>query len=966
MKIKRPMCLLCIAVLPIFFLYTLIVPPKIDEVTAGIADRDVTVTGTIEKREIKNDNLNLYLEDALINYYNSEGAYSQKSARGLVVYTDCEQSTLLQLKIGRRVKVTGTFALFDVPENDGQFDSRTYYYIRGYDGCVRYANVCAVGRGYNRFLERLYSLRERSAMVLDTFLDERDAAIMKAIVLGDKTTLDTDTKTLFQRAGISHILSLSGLHIASVGLCILRTLRKSGMGLRLSSCISSIVMLTYAIMTGLSTSTLRALIMFVLSVIAESIGRSYDLLSAAAVSAVLILVENPYYLYDSGFLLSFGSIVGIACVLPIIQELPRAVVGERNILMKRMRQMTTEKGVEVNPVGRMRTRSKMRNGWSKITHGILSGIEVSVAVTYTTLPITAKAFYRVSAYGVLANIIVVPLLGVLLALGFLIIAIGNIGCAIAGRGAIGSSLLEGQGVFDSLSAIRNSSVGGQGVITGSVGFELLDFIMVIMNKFTHAILTLYERVAGVISGSYGNLRVIGDPPMWECVVYYIILTLAVVICTKMLTEADNSMRKIHAISPKTAENRRVLYLTPILLVVVSPLIFAIRSVAPLEIRNLSVGQGDCAIITGRSEPVVVIDCGSTDVSKLGMYRILPALYANRIDRIDYFIVTHPDSDHVSGLLEILDDEDCGIEIDKIIISADAMQTVSVSDLPPDKSNYVTDRDREDLNANAPNNSNNKITLNTENVNLRNLINCAAARGVGIYGMKRGDVLHLENMDITCLSPAGQLARSDNDSSIVVMLTHTELGFRALFTGDITSDSEAEILRTGMATDADYLKVAHHGSKYSTSEDWLAAVSPAVAVISVGDGNSYGHPHQETLERLSRIAPNAKVLRTDECGQVTIKVDKNYSTPFIMRITSRHVMMMTTEIAIRPICISALRPLVDSLTSPLLRRAVTMGLYSMKVNAALSPPFSRLNGRNAGNRSLTTSERGVPIYNGVRR
>lgn len=120
--------------------------------------------------------------------------------------------------------------------------------------------------------EKLYQIREQTGQIYDNYLPEKEAGIMKALVLGDKTNLDSNIKDIYQNAGISHIISLSGLHIATVGLCLMKLLQKSGFPMRLSALIASVIIISYSIMTGLFTSTLRSLCMFLLGVFAVCIG----------------------------------------------------------------------------------------------------------------------------------------------------------------------------------------------------------------------------------------------------------------------------------------------------------------------------------------------------------------------------------------------------------------------------------------------------------------------------------------------------------------------------------------------------------------------------------------------------------------------------------------------------------------------------------------------------------------------
>ena len=132
------------------------------------------------------------------------------------------------------------------------------------------------------------------------------------MTLGDKQELDPEIQMGYQLAGIIHILAISGLHISILGMGLYNLLKKMGLGIWPAGIFSLGVMLQYGIMTGGSVSTMRAVTMFLIAMGARITGRIYDMMSALSVTAMMILVESPAYLLDSGFLLSFGCVLGMS------------------------------------------------------------------------------------------------------------------------------------------------------------------------------------------------------------------------------------------------------------------------------------------------------------------------------------------------------------------------------------------------------------------------------------------------------------------------------------------------------------------------------------------------------------------------------------------------------------------------------------------------------------------------------
>lgn len=263
-------------------------------------------------------------------------------------------------------------------------------------------------------------------------------------------------------------------------------------------------------------------------------------------------------------------------------------------------------------------------------------------------------------------------------------------------------------------------------------------------------------------------------------------------------------------------------------IVLVPLVFIlIRPRGSFEIVFLDVGQGDGIFIRMADGTTMLVDGGSTDNSKLYEYTLEPFLLSQGVDTLDYVIVTHCDNDHISGLKSMLGES-------VINVVNFCMPSTTCTDEA-----YTA---------------------------LWELAQEYAQNTVEIYaGMRIGN----EDSSVTCIHPSYKYDCSDrNDYSTTLIVQNDD--FKALLTGDISSVQEKEI--TGIVRaygPFDILKAAHHGSKYSSSEEFLDAAKPGTCVISCGTDNSYGHPHTETIERLENI--KADIRRTDEEGAVTVVI-----------------------------------------------------------------------------------------------
>lgn len=238
----------------------------------------------------------------------------------------------------------------------------------------------------------------------------------------------------------------------------------------------------------------------------------------------------------------------------------------------------------------------------------------------------------------------------------------------------------------------------------------------------------------------------------------------------------------------------------------------------LQVHYIDVGQGDATLITCAGESML-IDAGNNNKGTL----VQSYLMSQGVQSLDYVIGTHPDADHIGGLDVIITKFDCG--------------TVFLTDDTKDTATY------------------------------RDVISAMQYKGYNKTLPVAGDTYQLGGAEFTFVGPVTSNDDSNNNS-IALLLKHGSKTF--YFEGDAEEEEETSILNTGVTLSADVYKVGHHGSKTSTTDAMLAAVAPAYAVISVGAGNSYGHPNAETLNKLR--AAGVSVFRTDEQGSIIAQSD----------------------------------------------------------------------------------------------
>lgn len=725
-----------------------------------------------------------------------------------------------ELKIGQRILLEAKYAPWERPTNEGQFDSKKYYISQGVLGQFKKGKVIRSGTDYYILREKMWQLRQNMQEILQRCLGNRDGGLIGAMLLGDKSDLNEEDKSLYQRNGISHILAISGLHLSLLGMGIYKILARFMPGKKSAAILCIFIMSLYCIFTGNSISTNRATIMFALSLLAVILGRSYDSLSALGLTAILQLFINPYVLSNSGFLLSFLAVIGVTFLAPRMQEL-----------------FLCKKSFEKSLI-------------------------VSLSATLTTLPVILTSYGTYPWYSVFLNLLVLPAMSLLLFCSVLMLGVSGMFLLIHGNDmgiyALLDMLAAGYGLLDL--QISGHEIFGMQVS----GKTFATFILYGLKIIIKLILKYFELCCEGFEKLIFQDGIIGAPSWIAICIYGVLLFIA----------ASNKI--IHS----------TFFRKMLLLCALS--ILTTRFQPGVEITMLDVGQGDCVVVRNSNGNVYISDCGSSNVSKVGKYRLLPFLKYKGYGRIKGIFISHMDEDHMSGILELLE--------------SSREEHVSIEYLFLPESVLVIEEDRESLNE---------------------LLMLASKNGTKVIYLGQGEEIQDGELQFSCIYPvledsafsglatenmgdvfwksvinSSSVRRLDrNNSSLVLLLQYQD--FEMLFTGDVEEEGEEEILEyleqqerselEGVKEENNYedsskqnkvdglneqikidvLKVAHHGSSGSSSEEFLEVFQPRLSLISCGRNNSYGHPHEETLERLKNTG--SRIMTTVDSGAITIKI-----------------------------------------------------------------------------------------------
>ncbi len=225
-------------------------------------------------------------------------------------------------RIGSRVTLSGKASIPEPATNPGQYDAQKASYAR--HTYLKLSDVTLKGtdqKNGNLFLNALAFLRLSLRKGAEQVFGSRNSALISAIVLGDRSGLDAETRQLFQDGGILHVLAVSSLHVTLLGLTLYKILRRLRQSFLVSALASGFLVVSYCLMTGSSYSAVRAGVMFLLWLGSQITGRTFDRLTALGAAAILILLRQPLALTDAGFLLSFGCILSLALLEPVFSDI---------------------------------------------------------------------------------------------------------------------------------------------------------------------------------------------------------------------------------------------------------------------------------------------------------------------------------------------------------------------------------------------------------------------------------------------------------------------------------------------------------------------------------------------------------------------------------------------------------------------------------------------------------------------
>ena len=372
-----------------------------------------------------------------------------------------KEEKINSLREGMHVRLEGMLVLPELPRNPGQFNRRIYESGKKIDFYLENPTVLEVKEQRSGVREVVEIWKTEMMNRCEKIYPDEEAGILEAMLFGEKSELSGDIKELYQAAGISHVLVISGLHISLLALAVAGILRRLGFPMPVWVILSVGVLAGYGILIGQPPTAVRALLMFFVLQGARLLGRSYDLLSALAFAGILMLLDNPDLILDGGCRLSFCAVIGVGWY-----------VSEKNKIFWSIGEKEKRK-------------NRGKGGKGSSAGAILENIRAGWYLWLFTLPVMLDTFYQVSVVGILWNLVAIPLLPV-------IIASGGLGVVLAGWNIFLGSLAgsPAYGMLQLYREIGNISeklpVGmwtpGQPSKPVIAGYYLVIFLLVLVEK----------------------------------------------------------------------------------------------------------------------------------------------------------------------------------------------------------------------------------------------------------------------------------------------------------------------------------------------------------------------------------------------------------------------------------------------------------------------------------------------------
>jgi len=608
-------------------------------------------------------------------------------------------------KLGDKVKISGTL---NKPKNNtipNLFNYKNYLYNNGIFWTVSIDNIDKTNANDNIFLKAKNYFIDRIDKIKNT------KKYLYAFILGDSSKIDSNVKDSYQNNGISHLFAVSGMHVSLFMEMILFVLKKLNIKELISYLIAIIFLIFYMFITNFSPSILRAGILFILLSINKIFKLNIKTINIMIILLSIILIINPFLIFNLGFQFSY--------IISLFLIVFQSIISKQNNYFKQL-------------------------------------LVVSLISFVVSLPISIYNFYQINIFGILLNLLFVPLVS------FIIFPL-----------------------------------------------SLITFIFPIFDNILIFIINIMEYLSLLFNNVEILKLFLAKPPFPIVILYYLVIIFVLY---------------------KVKENNYKCILLLVLIILMHSNISYFNSDA--KVTMLDVGQGDSTLITlPHNKGNIIVDTGgkisynkddwmkTNSNSSIVKNSLIPYFKSIGIKKLEYLVISHGDYDHMGEAINLVNN----FKVEKVIFNCGEFNELE-----------------------------------------QNLIKVLDKKEIPYYSCIKE--LNIDNNKLYFLNNKDYGNENDNSNVIYTKLNNHKF----LFMGDAGVEVEEDLIEKYNLQNIDVLKVGHHGSKTSSSKNFIDKITPEYSIISVGKNNRYGHPNDNVLDNLE----DSKIYRTDQDGSIIFKIKNN--------------------------------------------------------------------------------------------
>ncbi len=719
------------------------------------------------------------------------------------------QYRALQLRYGARIQVTSLLDRTGNYRNPGVSSLSEYLDRRDFDatGIIKSPGSIARLDDTRVFppLAWLYDWRERLQREIDSRFAPETAGVLDATLLGARYNLSREASERFREGGTFHVLVISGLHISFIGGIVLLVVRRFTKRRLLQFMLSACVVWAYSLAVGAEASVVRAALMFTFAGLATIVFRQATALNALGGAALMLLVQSPEEIFDPSFQLTFLSVLAIVIIAwPLLLKF--SAIGTWHPTRATPYPPACSRPLKTLCEILFWREQKWKEELALSPHHYrLVKAPLSVWLERHYL----QRFFRYTFGAILVSASVQVVLLPLMIFYFHRLSPASLVLNIL------VSILLAILVAVAILAVLIAQVS---VAMAAPLFKLanaIDWVMV-------------HSVDPFSSFGLASLRVpeYSGPTSIVYALYFLPLLLLVIALSRWrpLAQPSESRGKVQRFIVAAATVQLLL----IVVLILHPFSTG-RVDGKLRVDFLDVGQGDAALVTMPDGTTLLIDgggrpsfpAGVDETRRIGEAVVSEYLWWRGLSEVDYILATHADADHIDGLNDVL-------------------RNFSVKGVLAGRKP-----------ANDPEFAKFSATLRETRTHIETI--------------QAGDTINFGEVEVRVLWPGAGGEASTNNDSVVLRIQFGERSI--LLTGDIEKAAERSLTASQQQLRADVVKVPHHGSKTSSTDNFVLATKPGFAIISVGRNSMFGHPHKEVVDRWQ--AAGATVLTTGDSGTITV-------------------------------------------------------------------------------------------------